>query len=73
VIGTTARGAVFALAGVFVVQAAIDYKPSKAAGIDGALRALRDTAAGPLLLGLFAAGLIAFGIYGFAEARWRRT
>jgi uncharacterized membrane protein YidH (DUF202 family) len=72
-IGTTARGAVFALAGFFVVQAAIDYKPAKAAGIDGALRALRDTAAGPLLLGVFAAGLIAFGVYGFAEARWRRT
>lgn len=72
VIGTTARGAVVALSGVLVVQAAIEYKPSKAAGIDGALRALRDTPVGPFLLGVAAAGLIAFGIYGFAEARWRR-
>jgi uncharacterized membrane protein len=72
-VGTSARGAVFALAGVFVIQAAKDYKPSKAAGLDGALRALRDTPAGPWLLGVFAAGLIAFGVYGLAEARWRRT
>ncbi len=72
-VGTTARGVVFALAGIFVVQAAIEYKPSKAAGLDGALRALRDTHAGPWLLGVAAAGLIAFGMYGFAEARWRRT
>jgi uncharacterized membrane protein len=71
--GTTARGAVFALAGVFVLQAATDYQPSKAAGLDGALRWLRDTPPGPWLLGVAAAGLIAFGIYGLAEARWRIT
>jgi Domain of Unknown Function (DUF1206) len=73
VIGTAARGAVFALAGVFVIQAAWDYQPQKAAGLDGALRSLRDTAAGPWLLGVVAVGLVAFGLYGFAEARWRRT
>ncbi len=72
-VGTTARGAVFALAGIFVIQAAVEYKPSKAAGLDGALRSLRDTRGGPYLLGAAAVGLIAFGIYGFAEARWRVT
>ncbi len=71
--GTTARGAVFALAGVFVIQAATEYKPSKAAGLDGALRSLRDAPAGPWLLGVAAVGLVAFGIYGLAEARWRVT
>jgi Domain of Unknown Function (DUF1206) len=71
--GTTARGAVFALAGVFVIQAATEYKPSKAAGLDGALRSLRDAPAGPWLLGVAAVGLIAFGMYGLAEARWRVT
>ena len=73
VIGTTARGVVFALAGVFVVQAAIDYNPAKAGGLDRALGSLRDTRAGPILLLVVALGLIAFGIYGFAEARWRRA
>ncbi len=71
--GTTARGAVFGLAGVFVLEAATEYNPSKAAGLDGALRSLRDTPAGPWLLGVAAVGLIAFGIYGLAEARWRVT
>ncbi len=73
VAGTMARGAVFALAGIFVIQAAWDYDPDKAAGLDRALRSLRDTALGPWLLGLAALGLVAFGLYGFAEARWRRT
>ena len=35
VAGTTARGAVFALAGIFVIQAAWDYEPKKAAGWTG--------------------------------------
>jgi hypothetical protein len=73
VVGTAARGAVFALAGAFLIQAATDYKPAKAAGLDGALRSLRDRQAGPWLLGAAAVGLIAFGLYGFAEARWRHT
>ena len=73
VVGTAARGAVFALAGAFVIQAAVDYQPAKAAGLDGALRSLRDHSAGPWLLGAAAVGLIAFGLYGFAEARWRQT
>jgi Domain of Unknown Function (DUF1206) len=73
VAGTAARGAVFALAGIFVIQAAWDYEPKKAAGLDGALRSLRDTPAGPWLLGVVGLGLIAFGLYGLAEARWRRT
>jgi hypothetical protein len=73
VTGTVARGAVFALAGLFVIQAAWDYEPKKAAGLDGALRSLRDTREGPWLLGVVALGLVAFGLYGLAEARWRRT
>ncbi len=73
VVGTMARGAVFALAGIFVIQAAWDYEPEKAAGLDGALRSLRDTPVGPWLLAVVALGLVAFGLYGFAEARWRRT
>jgi hypothetical protein len=69
----TARGAVFALAGAFLTRAAVDYQPAKATGLDGALRSLRDHPAGPWLLGAAAVGLIAFGLYGFAEARWRYT
>lgn len=73
VVGTASRGVVFALAGVFVISAAIDYNPKKAGGLDRALRELADTPAGPWLLGAVAIGLVMFGIYGFAEAKWRRT
>jgi hypothetical protein len=72
-VGTTARGLVFALTGYFVLQAAWKYQPQKARGLDGALRTVADSSTGRLLVGVVAAGLIAFGLYGFAEARWRRT
>jgi uncharacterized protein DUF1206 len=73
VIGTAARGAVFALAGVLVVEAAVAYKPAKAGGIDKALLTLRNQPFGEFLLILAALGLITFGIYGLCEARWRRV
>jgi hypothetical protein len=72
-IGTAARGVVFALAGVLVVEAAVAYQPSKAGGIDKALLTLRNQPFGEFLLILAALGLITFGVYGLCEARWRRV
>jgi hypothetical protein len=72
-IGTTARGAVFALAGALVVQAAINYQPSKARGLDKALLTLRDQPFGEVLLGIAAVGLIIFGVYALCEARWHKV
>ena len=72
-VGTIARGLVFALAGALVVSAAWTYDANKASGLDGALKTLRDQAYGPYLLGLAGLGLIAFGLYGLAEARYRRV
>jgi hypothetical protein len=72
-IGTAARGAVFALAGVLVIEAAVTYKPAKAGGIDKALLTLRNQPFGEVLLILAALGLIIFGVYGLCEARWRRV
>jgi uncharacterized protein DUF1206 len=73
VIGTAARGVVFALAGVLVVEAAVTYQPSKAGGIDKALLTVRSQPFGEFLLILAALGLVIFGIYGLCEARWRRV
>ncbi len=73
VIGTSARGAVFALAGVLVIDAAVTYSPAKAGGIDKALLTLRNQPFGEYLLIIAALGLITFGIYGLCEARWRRV
>ena len=54
--GYAARGAVFAIAGLLIVVAAVKYDPEKARGLDAALRTLRDQAYGPLLLALMALG-----------------
>jgi hypothetical protein len=72
VVGHLARTVAFGLIGVFVLKAAIDYDPSKAVGLDGALSKLAHKSYGPVLLGIVAAGLIAFGIYSIMDARYRR-
>lgn len=71
--GVTGRGAVFALVGVFLVIAAWRYDPSKARGLDGALRRLESMNGGSLWVAAAGIGLVAFGLYGFTEAMWRRT
>jgi len=71
--GGIARGAVIALAGVFLLLAAVRFTPSKAEGIDGTLRAFAHTPLGPALLILVALGLIAFGLFSWCEARWRQV
>jgi hypothetical protein len=73
VVGTVCRGAVFALAGVLVIEAAVSHDATKSGGIDKALLTLRDQPFGPVLLALVALGLVVFGIYGLCEARWRRV
>jgi hypothetical protein len=71
VVGHLARGVVFGLIGVFVVKAALDYKPKDAIGLDGALQKLVNAPYGPYLLGLTAAGLVAYGLYCFVDAAYR--
>jgi hypothetical protein len=70
--GGVARGAVFAGAGVFAVVAAVRFDPHKAHGMDDTLRSFAHTPAGPWLLVVIAVGLILFGCFSFASARWRR-
>ena len=72
VVGYLARTVAFGLIGIFLLRAAIDYDPQKAVGLDGALARLAHQSYGSLLLGLVAAGLIAFGLYSIADARYRR-
>jgi hypothetical protein len=70
--GHLARMVVFGLVGVFLIKAAIDYNPNKAVGLDGALAKIAHASYGPFLLGIVAAGLIAFGAYSLSDARYRR-
>ena len=73
VVGTTARGVIFALVGILVIDAAVTFDPSKAGGLDKALLTLRNQPFGEILLVLAALGLAIFGVYGLCEARWRKV
>jgi hypothetical protein len=73
VVGHLSRMVVFGLVGWFLLRAAIDFDPDKAVGLDGALAKLAHASYGPLLLGIVAAGLVAFGCYSLADARYRRV
>lgn len=70
--GHAARGVVFGIIGVFLVQAALQTEPEKARGLGGALQTLARQPFGPYILGTVALGLIAYGVYIFVEARYRR-
>jgi Domain of Unknown Function (DUF1206) len=70
--GNLARAVVFGLIGVFMIKAAADFNPNKAVGLDGALAKLAHQSYGSALLGIVAAGLIAFALYSLADARYRR-
>jgi hypothetical protein len=71
VVGHVARFVVFGLIGVFLIRAALDYDPSDAIGLDGALQKLAHASYGGWLLGVTAGGLIAYGVYCLVDARLR--
>jgi hypothetical protein len=70
-VGHIARFVVFGLIGCFVIKAAVDYDPKDAIGLDGALQKLAHASYGGWLLGLTAAGLLAYAVYCFVDARYR--
>jgi hypothetical protein len=72
ILGHLARMVVFALVGVFLLRAAWEFDPKKARGLDGALLELSQQAYGGLLLGAVAVGLLAYALYCFVQARYRR-
>jgi hypothetical protein len=72
-IGYTTRGGAFVLIGGFLVIAAVNQDPEEARGLDGALQALLDLPFGSSLLTAVALGLMSYGVYCFARARYARV
>lgn len=73
IVGLLARGVAFGLVAAFLVESAVTYDPAKSEGLDGALRRLAGAPYGRPSLLLVAAGLAAFGVWSFVEARYRRV
>ena len=71
-VGLVARSLVFALAGYLLIKAAIDFDPDQAAGLDGTLKTMARQPFGQILLAVTAVGLMAYGLYSWAEARYRQ-
>ncbi|MBE9179622.1 DUF1206 domain-containing protein [Oculatella sp. LEGE 06141] len=71
-IGHIARGIVFTIIGLFLIQAARRSDASEAVGLGGALATLAEQPYGPIVLGVVAVGLFAYGIYTISEAKYRR-
>jgi len=71
-VGHLARAVVFGLVGIFLAKAALAYEPTDAVGLNGALGKLLNRPYGPVLLGVVAAGLIAFAVYSWSDARFRK-
>lgn len=72
-VGMVSRMLIAIMIGVFLITAARLHDANQAVGIDGALRRLATRAYGPALLIAVAIGLAAYGLYSFAEARYRRV
>jgi hypothetical protein len=70
--GYVAKGVALGVVGILFLVAAWRADPSRASGLDGSLRTLRDQPFGPVLLCLVALGLVAYGLYSFARARFAR-
>jgi hypothetical protein len=73
VVGYIAKGIALAVVGALFVIAAVQNSSSKATGLDGALRSLRQQPFGPWLLTAVALGIASFGLYCFARARHARV
>lgn len=71
--GLVAHGIVLGLVGAFLIQAAYRFNPQEAQGLGGALTEIARQPFGPWLLGITALGLIAYGIYKLAQARYHRV
>ncbi|HKN96470.1 MAG TPA: DUF1206 domain-containing protein [Pseudonocardiaceae bacterium] len=72
-VGYVAKAVAYAVLGTLLCTAAVHLDPRQAGGLDKALRTLAARPYGQVLLLAVAAGFVAFGVYCFADARYRRS
>lgn len=71
-VGHAARGVAFLPAGVLFILAGLRARTAETPGVGAALDLLARQPLGELVLALTAIGLVAFGLFAFAEAWFRR-
>lgn len=69
-VGFPGKGIALAGVGALLIWAAVTFDPSKARGLDGALRTILDLPFGQILLTLVALGIAAFGAFCLVRARY---
>ena len=69
-VGYPGKGVAFVLVGGLLGWAALGFTGDKSVGLDAALHEVRQAPFGAWLLTLIAVGLIAFGVFCFARARY---
>ncbi|WP_448004037.1 DUF1206 domain-containing protein [Agromyces bauzanensis] len=72
VVGYVAKGIAIGVVGVLFLVAALTHDPEKAGGLDAALKSLADLPFGQVILWLVGAGLVVYGVYCFARAKYAR-
>jgi len=72
-VGYLAKAVAYAVIGILLCTAAIHLDPNRAGGLDKALRTLAAQPFGAVLLIAVAIGFVAFGVYSFSDARYRRS
>ena len=69
-LGCAARGMIFLVIGYYLMVAGWNVDPRQVEGQAGALQIIAQQPFGPMMLGIVALGLIAFGAYSIAELRY---
>lgn len=72
VTGHIAKGIALILAGGLFILAAANNSPGESTGLDGSLKRLLITPAGPWVVSAIAAGLIFYGLFALVRARYGR-
>lgn len=72
VVGHIAKGVALAVVGILFAVASVTLDASKSTGLDGAVASLAALPFGAAILFAVGAGLIGFGLYSFARARYAR-
>lgn len=72
IVGFVAKGVALAVIGVLLLVAAVREEARAAGGLDAAVEALLEMPAGPYLVGAVGAGLIVYGVFTVARAKYAK-